>query len=230
MKIYQVISKAYYLPRAKNIIEAGCSSPGMIESVGWINNGSCVCLVEPNPVIFRSLLKTFSNKKNVSLINCALSDKTGQTKLLFNNKYHGWGYTDFSESNDMKLSRINRLSAAKVDAKTYDQLQKDLDIVFDIFIMDVEGSEDIILKQMKDQEQTRLPKVLCIECGYEWEKRKALVKNLGYNLDFYFFNNAYFSLDNSFKKNTNIIDSYNQRWKQWSYRNRIIYTNEKSND
>ena len=42
---------------------------------------------------------------------------------------------------------------------------------------------------MKELDISELPKFIAIEAGYDWEERKKLLFELGYNIDFYQFNN-----------------------------------------
>lgn len=49
----------------------------------------------------------------------------------------------------------------------------------------------IILKTMFYLPVEKLPKFTCIEAGYDWLERKKLLLQLGYNIDFYHFNNVF---------------------------------------
>ena len=71
-------------------------------------------------------------------------------------------------------------------------------------ILDVEGHECTILNTFFDLDVTELPKIICIEAGYDWNERKQILLKLGYVLDFYEFNNCYLS-HSTFNCNKNII-------------------------
>jgi hypothetical protein len=73
----------------------------------------------------------------------------------------------------------------------------------------------------------QLPKIICIECGYDWIERKKILLELGYVLDFYEFNNCYLS-HSTYKvsKNSENINNINEKNKRFVWCKNIIYENE----
>jgi len=115
----------------------------------------------------------------------------------------------------------------EVECITYKSLQDKLDLVFDVLVLDIEGHEEKILEYFKTIESKYLPKIVCIECGYHWESRKELMTQNGYNLDFYYYNNAYFSHHSSkIPTNKEVIDEYNKQNPMFIWGDALIYKNE----
>lgn len=76
----------------------------------------------------------------------------------------------------------------------------------DILILDIEGHECVVLNTFRELTLEQLPKIICIECGYDWLERKKILIELGYILDFYEFNNCYLSHSTcNITKNSNNI-------------------------
>ena len=224
MPISEIIENAYTLPSKINVVECGAMNPKTLETAGWTNSHN-VWFIEANPSGY-AILK----KQGYNILNFGLSDINGTRKFC---QSENWdcGYLELSGTNDSKVSGEHIKLTYDIECITYKKLLETLDVVFDVLILDIEGHEEKVLENMKHEiEKHRLPKILCVECGYEWEKRKEIVKALGYDLDFYYYNNAYFSMpDLSYEKNTDTIDSYNKQWTSWSYRGKLIYKNENTN-
>jgi len=97
----------------------------------------------------------------------------------------------------------------------------------DILILDVEGHELTILNTFFELDVSQLPKIICIECGYDWIERKKILLQLGYELDFYEFNNCYLS-HSTYKceKNTSQMDCFNRENPRFIWNNYLVYENE----
>lgn len=222
MKISSLIETAYNLPDKACVLECGACEPQHVETKSWINKHD-VYLLEPNLESYQKL-----KELNYNAFNLALSDNN-EKQTFYISKHTGFCYLESSDLNDSKKNNEHPIKSYQVECLTYENLQKKLDIIFDIFILDIEGQEDKVLKSLLKLEKKSLPKILCVECGYEWENRKELCKELGYSLDFYYYNNCYFSLGNAFAKNPKIINSYNESWPHWNWEGKRIYDNENTN-
>jgi len=111
------------------------------------------------------------------------------------------------------------------DEKIAELLNK-LKIVFDVFVLDVEGYETKILKTFFEIERNLLPNIIVIECGHDWQDRLSLLKALGFSEDCYYFNNCYLT-----KKEFNVIKKIeelkkiNTEWRYFKWGDKIIYEN-----
>ena len=222
MKISSIIEAAYKLPDKFYALECGACRPEYIETEDWRRKHE-VWLLEPNLEVYNQL-KSLDYK----VLNLALSDNN-QKQTFYISKSEGFCYLESSSLNDSQKNNEQELLSYEVECITYKNLQKKLGIIYDILILDIEGQEDRVLKNLLTIEKKYLPKILCVECGYEWEDRKKICKKLGYNLDFYYYNNAYFSLCNTFTKDINTIEAYNKSWPNWDYSGKRIYDNENTN-
>jgi len=222
IKISSIIESAYSLPNKFCSLECGACDPEYVETSGWKDKQE-LWLLEPNLDAYTKL-----KKLDYNVLNLALSDNNEQ-KTFYISKHIGFCYLESSNINDSKKNNESILKSYQVECIKYKSLQEKLGITFDILILDIEGQEDIVLKDLLLLEKKLLPKILCVECGYEWTDRKEICKKLGYNLDFYYYNNAYFSLDNSFIKKIDVIDNYNKSWPNWCHNEQKIYDNENTN-
>ena len=220
--IASLIEVAYCLPEKFNSLECGACSLEEIETKKWADSQTAWYL-EPNVRIYDSIKRLGYN-----VLNLALSDHD-KSEIFNISMYDGFGYLESSGTNDSLKNNEQIKTSYNVNCITYKNLQETLNLTFDIMILDIEGQEDKVLKNLSSLDANELPKIFCIECGYDWEKRKALVKNLGYDLDFYYYNNAYFSMNDPYNKNINTINYYNRQWPQWTYNGIEIYKNENTN-
>tara|TARA_R100000479_G_C6370580_1_gene196879 strand:- start:439 stop:1119 length:681 start_codon:yes stop_codon:yes gene_type:complete len=225
MKISSIIENAYRLPNSFSCLECGACAMHELETKSWSNDKN-VWYLEPN-VHQYNLIKN----EGYSILNLALSDSNKLKKFCVSNMI-GWSFLETSEVIELNdhIRYIQPIQTKyNIECITYEKLQQTLNIKFDILILDIEGHEDAVLENMASLQKQNLPKIFCIECGYDWETRKRLVKNLGYDLDFYYFNNAYFSMDSPYPKNLDVINEYNKQWAEWTYNGIKIYENENTN-
>lgn len=124
--------------------------------------------------------------------------------------------------------RNSSFSKCIVPATTYkNYIENIIKKNIDILILDVEGHECTILKTFNELRIDQLPSIICIECGYDWNVRKNILLELGYNIDFYEFNNCYLShLSRNIQKNIINIDQINRNNPRFVWCNRTIYEND----
>ena len=113
-------------------------------------------LVEPNPHLFLDLLKRYGNDERFTLINAAMSDKSGLTDFFYDS--HGPQFSSSISSNAKELfPHLIGSPKFKVNAIS----PKDLTGDFDFVSIDTEGHDLLILKSMRGRlDKTRL---VCIE-------------------------------------------------------------------
>jgi hypothetical protein len=113
-----------------------------------------------------------------------------------------------------------------VPATTYkNYIENIIKTNIDILVLDIEGHECAVLNTFYELQKEQLPKIICIEVGYDWMERKKILLDLGYVLDFYEFNNCYLSHSNV-EKNVESIQVFNNNNKKFIWHNTLIYENE----
>jgi FkbM family methyltransferase len=224
-RISKIIEEAYFLPKEFSSLECGANNIDDIQTIDWITNKNC-WLMEPIP----KFAKEIKDNLTKNLVESALSTFNGKSKFYIFEQVHGWScLSDLELNSDQKFFSDSK-KEIEVECITYDALQDNLGINFDVLILDIEGYEDNILKYMNKISKKYFPKIFCIECGYQWEDRKKLIKNLGYNLDFYYYNNAFFRLEQcNIEMNEKKVFEFNNLYKEWSFNGQLIYVNEKVN-
>ena len=117
-------------------------------------------LVEPNPYLFMELLNRYKNDPKFTLINAAMSDKSGLTDFFHDD--NGYRFGSSIASNAKELFPDQAFSAKfKVNAIS----PKDLTETYDFISIDTEGYDLPILKAMRGTlDPTRL---ICIEYNQE---------------------------------------------------------------
>lgn len=219
--ISDIIGNAYQLPENFSSLECGANAVHDIQTIKWSKNKN-FWLMEPIPVFANDIRKNITS----NIIQSALSTFDGKTKFtIFPSS--GWSCISDTELNVDQKTEIASKMEIEVQCLTYKTLQDNLKLFFDILVLDIEGHEEKILEYFKAIDVNYLPKILCIECGYDWENRKELVKQNGYNLDFYYYNNAYFSHSSSeIILNKEVVDEYNKNNPKFIFNNYTVYTNE----
>jgi FkbM family methyltransferase len=222
-QVAKVISDCYVLPKSFSALESGVfvqDELEFIESRKWIDEGQNVWMVEADPLNYIG-----ASKKKLQVLNFAFSDHLGQVEF---NRFRdiGWSAIAGSKDNDASESNAKPEATFEVACITFEKVLEITGTIFDVMILDIEGGENTVLKDMQKTSKEKLPKVLCVECGYDWLTRKQLVKDLGYEIDFYFENNAFFSQPNTIEKNEKNIFAVNVMWPKLIYRNKVIYENE----
>jgi len=201
-----------------NILECGANIQGE-ETSSFESENNC-WYIEANLADYNVLKQ---NRKNT--LNLALSDKNG--KITFTISSHaGNSSCKYSEEHLEELKKYNAVfTTTEVECISYGSLLEKLNLVFDVFVLDIEGHEKTVLNSWKSLDKKSLPSVLVIECGYDWSDRLLILKELGYKIDCYYFNNCYLSKEN-IKINEFATNTYNNQWKEFIWNNKIIYINE----
>lgn len=215
----QILKNVYQLEWiGLNILECGANILGE-ETSDFESENNC-WYIEANLADYNILKQ---NQKNT--LNLALSDKTGKIKFTVSS-HSGNSSCEYSENHLQELKKYNTIfTTTEVECISYESLLKKLNLVFDVFVLDIEGHEKTVLNSWKLMNKKLLPSILVIECGYDWNDRLSILKELGYNIDCYYFNNCYLS-NGSIKTNLNYIKKYNNEWGTFVWNNKTIYVNE----
>lgn len=222
MKISSIISNAYNLPENFSSLECGANVISDIQTIDWIKNPNC-WLMEPIPIFAEQIKENLTS----NIIQSALSTFNGKSFFSIFPDAHGWSCLSDVDLNIDQKSRIHTKKEIEVECITYKSIQDKLGLIFDVLVLDIEGYEEKILQYFKTIDSKYLPKIICIECGYEWKNRKELMKQNGYNLDFYYYNNAYFShCSSKIPINSEIVNEYNKQNPTFVWGNNIVYNNE----
>ena len=203
--VYECITNSYYLNfNNLNILECGSSDLGL-DTKNFRHNNNCY-YIEPLLESFNYFIKNAENIKIENVYNFAISDVCGNHD--FHVSSHG-GNSSLCHSDDHINELINvhnsTFKTTQVVSVTYKFFIEN--IIYkniDILILDVEGAEIRILQSFKFLTINQIPKIICIECGYDWNERKKLLLELGYSLDFYSGNNCYASIG-QIDKNLDVI-------------------------
>jgi FkbM family methyltransferase len=221
MKVSEILQQTYIINYNNlNILECGGGAAQETNNLCGTNN--CY-YIEANYPEYQEL-----KRLNYNVYYYALTDKN--ENLSFTVTSHG-GNSSVSHGELHKKELIDRKSTFTeviVPGITYKNfIENIIKNNIDILILDVEGHECTILKTFFELDVSQLPKIICIECGYDWIERKTILLKLGYTLDFYEFNNCYLSLSScNIKKNLHNIKLYNEKNKNFIWLNQVIYKNE----
>ena len=145
--------------------------------------------IEPEPRLFRSLIK---NRPNCINLNCALSNENSTAELLVPMKLNKIlrGHSTIAEHRKSKFKNVSVLHT--VDTITYTQLIENHKVSkVDLFVLDVEGHESEVLESLIACDV--LPRVLAVETN-KIDKNVLLdiLRPLGYKLDWYDRTDSYF--------------------------------------
>jgi FkbM family methyltransferase len=223
----QLLVNAYKYNFTNNhILECGSYTSGD-ETAEFRTTNKCY-YIEANPEDFDVMCKQPNIQKN-NIFNFALSDKI-ETITFTVTSHPGNSSVCHSKEHIDELIKYHNASfkTITVQAITFNFF---IDCIIlhpiDILVLDVEGHETHVLEAMKVLPTNKLPKILVIECGYNWSERLTLCKLLGYNLDFYQFNNAYMTHNTAnIEKNKDIINHINVLNKEFVFNGTRIYTND----
>ncbi len=209
-----------------NILECGAHTDGN-ETLSLVENNNCY-YIEANPEDYKILKeKSYINKDNI--FNFALSDYCGETTFTIST-HPGNSSIDHSQDHLNELVYIYnaRFHDIKIPCITY---QHFIDNVIckpiDFLVLDVEGHETCILKSMLSITVDKLPKFICIEAGYNWLERKELLLKLGYNIDFYYYNNVFLTHSTfCVEKNIDLMKEINRKYPNFIWHGRVIFEND----
>ena len=224
--VYHYITESYDLKYNNlNILECGASDLALDTKPFRLTN-NCY-YIEPVPESVEYLKKYAPDISNNNIFNYALHNFNGETTFTVTS--HG-GNSSYNHSEEHKNELINHYNSSFTDIKvktiTFKKfIEEKIKKNIDILVLDVEGCESIILESFKELTANQLPTIICIECGYEWERKKKLLIELGYNLDFYGFNNCYASFGD-INKHRDIIKQFNLDNKSFVWYGKTLYTND----
>ena len=210
MKIAEILIKNYdYNFNQINILECGAYDGS--ETALFRGSSNCFYL-EPQKDLYENMLKTTRN-----VANLALSDKNG--------------LTDFYIARTQGESSIEEPKHARkiveVETITYKSFLDRLGLgKFHVLVLDIEGHETTVLKDIFSLDKNHWPEILCIECGYDWSERQKILEKAGYIQDFYAGNNCYLRKDKSVKIKKEEVDATNAANSSFKFDNILIYTND----
>lgn len=210
----------------QNILECG-SHEGGLETIEFRENNNCF-YIEAIPGSFNNMKQQrLVNQNNV--FNYALTDYIGDIEFTLANNNLSNSSIKHSQDHLDELKNYNcYYTKIIVPCITYTYfINNIIKKPINILILDIEGHECIILNDMFNLPVEKLPKIICIECGYDWEDRKTILEKLGYNIDFYQYNNCYLSHSSqTIIKNKNFINYINSQNKEFIYQGVHVYTND----
>lgn len=222
MKVSDVLKQTYNLDFSNiNILECGASVAE--ETRDLLNNCNCFYI----EACCSEYIKLLDLSYNVSYY--ALTNHNGQTDF-FITSHIGNSSILHSEPHKEELIYEYNSSFTKttVPATTYkNYIENIINKTIDILVLDIEGHETIVLETFHELTLDQLPKIICIECGYDWLLRKTILLDLGYTIDFYQYNNCFLSHSlTNIDKNIENIDRFNKDNKQFIWHGKLIYINE----
>lgn len=201
-----------------NFLECGAHTNGD-ETSDFNHNNNC-WYIEANESDYNVLKK---NKNNA--LNYALSDKDGLIKFTITSQA-GNSSCEYTEGHINELNSYNAsFKEVMVSSISYNTLLKKLNLKFDVIVLDIEGHEKTVLSSWKNIIPENLPSIVVIECGYDWEIRLNLLKELGYRPDCYYYNNCYLSKP-IIDVNLEYTKQYNNEWKNFIWGKTLIYKND----
>lgn len=218
-KISKILKNIYSIEwNNLNILECGAHKFG--EETSDLESENNCWYIEAN-IHDYEILK--SKRRNT--LNLALSNKDGKINFIVSS-HEGNSSCEYSKEHLDELKKYNTsFKEIEIDCISYNSLLNKLNLIFDVFVLDIEGHEKTFLLTWKEIDIKYLPTILVIECGYDWKERKSILIDLGYKIDCYYFNNCFLS-KKEIQKNQNYLNQYNQEWKKFVWDNKTIYVNE----
>ena len=218
MNIFEPLIHSYdYDFRGKVFLECGTGADG-VELEPFESIGSCF-YIEANPDHFQKFTNKYPTKQ---VYNMALSDIDGEVDFVMTSHSGNSSISHHQEHIKELISYGSTFQTIKCKSITYPSLMSMIGSRIDVFVLDVEGHELSILKSLLDVESDILPDILVVECGYDWKDRLHVLKQLGYGLDFHFYNNGYLSKQQIVKRQ-DVISRIRNMWKTWTWNNTVIY-------
>lgn len=222
MKSSEILQKSYNINFTNlNILECGAGAAQ--ETKDFCEKNNCY-YIEAHYLEYEEL-----KRLNYNVYHYALSN-TNDTLCFTITSHGGNSSLCHSELHKQELTNCynSTFTEVSVPGITYKNfIENVIKTNIDILILDVEGHECTILNTFFELDVSQLPKLICIECGYDWIQRKEILLKLGYNLDFYEFNNCYFSHSTFHcEKNVSQINAFNQSNPKFIWNNYVIYENE----
>ena len=233
-KCSEIICEAYKLKEGQTVatLEAGTFSQP--ESLDFYGKGYEVWMMEPIAGSFNILaMKTrlLPDIHKQRLLNAAISYKTGKSIIQHCPKLPGHSSLSHGEEHKEELASMGvGQNQVEIQCYTYKHLTENIiGKKVNILILDIEGHEIPVLESIKKEvNQEYFPDIICIECGYDWEDRLKILESMGYEADFFEYNNCYLSLKNSnllASKNEDFINQTNQDNPHFVWNDKYIYKN-----
>lgn len=141
-----------------NCIDIGCFKGEILDEILKRSPQGTHFAFEPIPVFYRALEQKYKNRKNLNILNVALSDKIGET--LFNYVVNAPAYSGIKKRNyDGKQPVIEELT---VKTDTLDNIFKNLksDLKIELIKIDVEGAEFKVLNGALDTIRNYKPMII----------------------------------------------------------------------
>lgn len=132
------------------IIEAGaCEGIDTVFFSEIVGNGH-VYSFEPIPDLYSQALININGRNNVELVNKALSDKNGKSKMYVSDRFgQSWGSSSILKPKDHLTNHkdITFKEEIEIDTINLDDWYKDKSINFvDLMWLDLQGYESVVLK------------------------------------------------------------------------------------
>jgi FkbM family methyltransferase len=216
------ILKLAYIISFNNLTYLECGAGAAQETQELCSNNNCYYI----EALYDEYIEL---KKKYNVVNYALTDNNNTVEFCITS--HG-GNSSVSHSdthkNELTTHYNSTFTKTIVPATTYkNYIENIIKTNIDILILDIEGHECTVLNTFRELKLEQLPKIICIECGYDWKERKNILLELGYVLDFYEFNNCYLSHSSAnIQKNLHNINLFNTKNKKFIWHDIIIYENE----
>ena len=222
MKVSEILQLTYILNFNKlNILECGACHAD--ETIEFCNNNNCY-YIEANLSDYNKLTKLNLNVTNYALTN---HNNTVDFTVSSHEGNSSISHSEFHKEELIKHynSTFTKTIVQGITFKNY--IENIIKTNIDILVLDIEGHECTVLDTFRELTIEQLPKIMCIEVGYDWIERKQILTELGYVLDFYESNNCYVSHSAcDIKKNRENMSIINSNNRQFIWHDKIIYNNE----
>lgn len=208
-----------------NILECGSHSEGT-ETKDFRYNNNCY-YIEANPADYNNMINQ-PNVKKENVFNFALSDKCGEVSFTVTSHPGNSSVKHSSEHYTELLNYGATFNNITVPCYTYQHfIDSIINSPIDILVLDIEGHELPVLKSMLSLPIEKLPKFINIEAGYDWPDRKRILLELGYNIDFYMFNNVYLTHSSlNISKNIEVLRNINRQYPKFIWAGKLIFEND----
>jgi FkbM family methyltransferase len=170
MKVSEILKHCYNISLNNlNILECGA---GAAQETGNLLQTNNCYYIEAK---YDEYIELKKNKYNV--VNYALTDNNNTVEFFITS--HG-GNSSISHSEEHKNELITHYNSSFtktiVPATTYkNYIENIIKRNIDILILDIEGHECTVLNTFSELKTEQLPKIICIECGYDWIERKRIL-------------------------------------------------------
>lgn len=209
-----------------NILECGSHCNGA-ETENFRLNNNCY-YIEANPNDYKKMILQ-PNIKAENVFNFALASYCGEVSFTITS-HPGNSSINHSEDHKNELQNVYKSTFDQIVVPCFTYSYFIDNIIakpIDLLVLDIEGHECVILNTMRSLPVDKLPKIIYIEAGYDWQDRKKILLELGYVIDFYYFNNVCLT-HKSFNINKNIekIREINKQYPNFIWHDKLIFEND----